>query len=181
MKILKWLNEHLEEYLSCSLLAVITVVMFAQIIMRYIFGSAFSWAEELSRYCYIWIVFLSAGFCVLKDNELRVNIIVEHLPRILRGIFRIAGQVIITAFYAYMAYHSYFVVLNMYSTMRRSAAIEIPMYIMYSACLIGFALGAARGVQKLYRGRHVFFKPGNAGAEDDDAIKLIDETGGEIV
>jgi len=181
MKVLKWVNEHLEEYICCILLAIIAIVMMAQIIMRYIFGSAFFWAEELSRYCYIWIVFLSAGFCIQKDNELRVDIIVDQLPRIPRGILRIASQIIIIVFYALMAYHSCSVVASLYETMRQSAALGIPMYVMYSSCVIGFSLGVLRGIQKLYiKRREWFVKPLKA-ANITELPLEAEKMGGRIV
>ena len=49
-------------------LAVMTLVLFAQVAARYLFDSGLSWSEELSRYIMIWVVYLGAAV-VYKDNS----------------------------------------------------------------------------------------------------------------
>lgn len=54
-------------------LSAITVVMSIQVIMRYLVGQALPWPEELSRYCYIWITFLSIGLTIRTGSYFRVT------------------------------------------------------------------------------------------------------------
>ena len=71
MKILRWIDDYLEEYISLILLAIISCVMMIQIIMRYVFNSSLTWAEELCRYSFIWIAFLELDTPLKGDNENR--------------------------------------------------------------------------------------------------------------
>ena len=69
MKILKWLDEHFEEYILSGLLIVIAVVMMLQVIMRYVFNASLSWAEEASRYAFVWSALVSIGYSI-KENSI---------------------------------------------------------------------------------------------------------------
>ena len=50
------------QFLSICLLAVMTVVVFAQVVFR-IFHASIIWSEELSIYAMVWCVFLGAALC----------------------------------------------------------------------------------------------------------------------
>lgn len=72
-KVINWLNEHLEEYVLCNLLAVISIVMMLQVIMRYVFNASLTWAEELCRYAFIWSAFVSIGFTIREKSILTLT------------------------------------------------------------------------------------------------------------
>jgi len=67
MKVLRWLDDHLEEYILAVLLVTISCVMMLQIIMRYIFNSSLPWPEELTRYCFVWSGFLGIGYSIKRE------------------------------------------------------------------------------------------------------------------
>ena len=57
MKVVKWLDEHMEEFLLVILLVVIACVSLLQVIIRKIpWIPSLTWAEEFCRFCWIWSV-----------------------------------------------------------------------------------------------------------------------------
>jgi TRAP-type transport system small permease protein len=46
-----------------ALLALITIGVFVQVVLRYLFATSFLWGEELSLFAFIWCVFLGAAIC----------------------------------------------------------------------------------------------------------------------
>ena len=74
-KIISWLDENLEEFLMLILLAMISVIIMLQVIMRYCFGHALSWPEEFTRFCFVYTGCLSAGYCIRKGAGIRVRVI----------------------------------------------------------------------------------------------------------
>ena len=94
-QVLKFLDKHLEEYLIAILLIALTLIMLLQIVMRYVFNNSLSWPEELSRYCFVYITFLTLGYCVRNDSMLRLDILKELLPSkiwtVLQAIVRIVN------------------------------------------------------------------------------------------
>jgi TRAP-type C4-dicarboxylate transport system permease small subunit len=55
--------ERLIKPLLAGLLAFITVGVFLQVVLRYVFAESFLWGEELSLFAYIWCVFLGTAAC----------------------------------------------------------------------------------------------------------------------
>ena len=85
MKVLKWLDEHLEEALLVVFLVVMCLLTGFQVFMRKVLNSSLTWSEELNRFCYIWSGFLSIGYCIKKGTEIRIDMAVNALPRRLRA------------------------------------------------------------------------------------------------
>ena len=56
MKIIKWLDDNLEECLLIILLIIITCLMGIQVFCRYILNNSLSWSEELTRFLFIYVI-----------------------------------------------------------------------------------------------------------------------------
>lgn len=154
-RFLKWLDEDLEESLLMILLVAISVVMMAQVIMRYFFRQSMSWPEEFCRFCFVYSGFLSMGYCVRKGKMLKVDILVTFFPKFLQRALDLVGRVVTLLFFAYLGFYAYQATMNSYRGGMTSPAMEIPMWIIYAAVLIGSALGFIRQIEDLY----LFFKP----------------------
>ena len=46
-----------------ALLAFITIGVFIQVVLRYVFAMSFLWGEELSLFAFIWCIFLGTAIC----------------------------------------------------------------------------------------------------------------------
>jgi TRAP-type transport system small permease protein len=53
--------------LLAVLLALITIGVFIQVVMRYLFATSFLWGEELSLFAFIWCVFLGSAICSRRN------------------------------------------------------------------------------------------------------------------
>lgn len=145
-KCLIWLNDNLEEFILLVLLAVISVVMMTQVFLRYIFSSPITWAEELCRYCFVFTGVFSAGYCIRKKAGIRVDVIINFLPKFMQVFLDYAGQVLMLALYAYLFYSSFSLIS---STTSVSPAMQLPVKYVYMAFPIGFGLGVIRVIQDI--------------------------------
>lgn len=151
MKILKWLDDHFEETLMVILLVLISCVELVQVIVRNLdFIPSLTWAEEFCRFCWIWSVFISLPYTIRKGNMLRVTVLLDVFPNKVRSIVNIVVEVIITASMLLLGVNSITVVQNIMESGETSSAMLWPMWMVYSVMLLGFFLGALRGVQQIW-------------------------------
>ena len=148
MRVLKWLDEHFEEAMLVVLLALIACVELLQVVFRNLsFVDALTWPEEFCRFCWIWSVFLSLPYTIRKGSMLRVNVLVDLLPQVVRKSVNIAIDLINAAVMGLLFVNAIQVVNGIKISGESSPAMTWPMWIIYSIMLVGFGLGALRGLQ----------------------------------
>lgn len=64
-----------------ALMAAMAVLVFANVVARYVFNQSFIWAEELSRYMMVWVGFLGAGLVLRVGAHIAVEVFQDWLPR----------------------------------------------------------------------------------------------------
>lgn len=156
MKVLNWLDEHLEESFMIIMLVLIACISMAQVIIRKIPGMAsLTWAEEVCRFFWIWSVFISLPYTIKMENMLRVGVLKDLLPDALKKTVNIVVDIITLGCMAYLGYYSVTLVSNIKASGEFSPAMQWPMWFVYLFMLIGFLLGTIRGVQTMiYHIRH---------------------------
>jgi len=107
---------------SGIILGVLIIIVFSQVVARYILNNSFPWAEELPIFLFAWISFLGAACALREEQHLSVNIFLNLLPNYLSKILKVFAKilvlffVIITVFngikFSYVLRNSTFVVMN---------------------------------------------------------------------
>ena len=147
----KWLDEHLEETVLVIFLVLISCVMLLQVFMRKVLNSSLSWPEEFCRYCYVWTVFFSLGFTVRQGNMLRVGIVMDLLPKVLRKVIAVLVNALCLVVFSVFFVNSISVVKTLKGIGQTSTAMGFPMYLVYLCTILGFAFAVIRTVQAIYK------------------------------
>ncbi len=150
MKVIKWLDENFESVILLVMLLLLTIIMSVQVIARYVFRSPMPWPEEFCRYCYVWTVFLSLGYTLKKGNMLRVNVVVDLFPSIIRNLIRLCGDALLMVVFAVFFYNAVLRTNFIRGTGQLSPAMQIPIWTMYSAAVVGFGIATLRLAQACY-------------------------------
>ena len=146
-----WLDQDMEESILMILLVAISVVMMAQVIMRYCFHQSMSWPEEFCRFCFVYSGFISIGYCVRRGKMLKVDILVGFFPKKMQKIVDVAGQLVTLTFFAYMAYYAFLATKASMEGGMKSPALELPLWILYASFFLGSSLGVIRQTEELIR------------------------------
>lgn len=67
--------DKLEEYLLCGSLVCTTLIVFAQVIMRKVFNDSLAWSEELTRYIFIWQIWLGVSIAQRDKQHIKVELL----------------------------------------------------------------------------------------------------------
>lgn len=67
--------------LMALLLAVMVVLVFGNVVLRYAFDSGITVSEEMSRWLFVWMTFLGAVVAIKERGHLGTDMLVSRLPR----------------------------------------------------------------------------------------------------
>ena len=151
MKVLRWLDEYLEEAIMVVLLVCMVCIMGLQVVMRYVFNQSLSWSEELTQYMFVWTTFISVSYCVKKRISIKIEQIINALPQPGQTGLRLFRHALVFVFCIVMIPYAVTYVQQAIDSEATSAALGIPMYFIQSAPLVGFILLTVRVVQAFWR------------------------------
>ena len=83
---------------------VLTPVVFANIISRFIFGYSIAWSSEVARYAFIWLTFMGMAVALREDSHAKIDLLIKKTPPGFRKLILIAGHVIIFALSLFLIY-----------------------------------------------------------------------------
>lgn len=94
MKLLGYAERALEMF-SAALLGCMAVIVFINVVARYVFAKAFPWTEEIAVFMFTWIIFLGALLAFKRHRHLGVDLIIKLLPNVGRKIAVLIGNLLV--------------------------------------------------------------------------------------
>lgn len=137
------------KFLTVLCLAAMVVLVFGNVVLRYGFNSGITISEELSRWLFVWLIFLGAIVALRQHAHLGVDTLVRALPAWgKRGCFILS--------YALMLYADCLLLLGSWKQMLitagdRAPATSLSVGIFYLAGVVFGALAAVILVYDLWR------------------------------
>ena len=133
-----------EAWAALALFWTLGAVVFYQFFTRYALNNSASWTEEIARYLLIGVVFVGASIGVAKNNHIQVDLLYRYLPARASRALAIAVDVLRVAFLAAMTFFTAQMMQKMGSY--QMTIVDLPMNIVYSVVLFGFAVMTLRSV-----------------------------------
>lgn len=143
----KKILNNFEEYISSVLLGLMVVLIFMQIVFRFILNLPLRWTEEAARYAMILLIYLSACAGVKKEKHIRIEAIHNALPRKAALVYWIISNVIWFAFNAAMTVYGLKMAWHIYSTGQVSPVLHLPMGLLYMVIPFCFTIMDIRIIQ----------------------------------
>ncbi|QDZ01345.1 TRAP transporter small permease [Nitratireductor mangrovi] len=83
--------------LLAVLLALVTLGIFVQVVLRYAAGASFLWGEELSVFAFVWCIFLGAVLNVRRRSNFAFEFFADLLPGRWSAVQRLIVDAIVLA------------------------------------------------------------------------------------
>jgi C4-dicarboxylate transporter DctQ subunit len=107
------------------------VIVFINVILRYFFGIAITWAEEIVRYITIWFTFIGMDVGVRMSKHLGVDFLVVRFGHRGEAIVRAVVDLIGVAFAVSLAYLGGRLTIDVFRFGQVTPALTWPMGIIY--------------------------------------------------
>lgn len=120
------------------LLSAMSVIVFLNVVMRYVTEASIPWSEEVSRHMMIWLTFLGSGLVLRSGGHIAIDNLQDSLSTRNARILRVIVFLLMVFFFGILFYYGCIYVSR--TMMQTTAATEIPFGYVYLAMPVGLAL-----------------------------------------
>jgi TRAP-type C4-dicarboxylate transport system permease small subunit len=92
---------------TAVLAGLLVTLVLANVAGRYLFGTGFTWAEELSRLLFVWTVFLGAYIALCRKGHMAIVMVVERFPDNARRVIAVLGWILVLIFVSIIAFSGF--------------------------------------------------------------------------
>ena len=139
----KQINRLLHAAIAICLTCMATFV-FANVLLRYFFNYGLTWAEEASRYLFIWLIFLGAIVAYQENVHLGVDTLVNRLSVKGKRLLFICNNIILAITMGLCADGAW--KMTVLTKTQESPSLQLPMSLVYvsgficSVAMVGISL-----------------------------------------
>jgi TRAP-type C4-dicarboxylate transport system permease small subunit len=126
-----------EEIVVGIFMVLMSLATFSNVVARYIFNSPIQWAEEFSRYAFIWVVFMGAAVCTKRKRHITIDTLVLALPRRMQSYFHVLADLTVLGLMVVIAYYGTILTASATQT---TATLKVPQYIVYTVVPVSAVL-----------------------------------------
>ncbi|MGL4789760.1 MAG: TRAP transporter small permease [Anaerotignaceae bacterium] len=156
---LKKFIDNFEGYCCILTLTAMSVIVFIQVIFRFVLKSSLPWSEEASRYLLVWTAFLGGAYGVRQGAHIGIEAFSMLLPKKAQQILNILIMVACIVICGIIFNYGFSIVQTQLSRGQLSPAMRIPMGYMYAAIPVGMVFFIIRYIQNIVLAVMSMIKP----------------------
>lgn len=145
MKLLKLLDDHIEEWLLIATYTAMLLIASAQIFFRYVVNFSISWSQDLLTYMLIWSVFIGISLAVKKRRHIKVELAFALLAPPKQFYLKVFSNFIFMIFCSVFSYYSLIKIYKLiFVNPQISESTGLAIWMIQIAIPIGFLLSIYR-------------------------------------
>lgn len=127
------------ELISSGCVAIMGVLVIAQVVMRYVFNAPLTWSEELARIVFIYLTFMGIGAAYGRRRHMVVDSFVALLPLRIRKTLMSSVKILATIFLLAILIVTAQSMAELSRMEFNTPALELSMAFVYLAIPLGFS------------------------------------------
>jgi TRAP-type C4-dicarboxylate transport system permease small subunit len=139
------------EYLSMACVVIMTLLVIAQVVLRYVFNDPLTWSEEMARILFIYLAFVGIGAAYGRRRHMFVDALVIELPVTLKRIVEFSVVGIASAFLIAVIVITLRSIVELHRMEITTPALEYPMALVYLVIPLGMSALIAQMWLDLYK------------------------------
>lgn len=125
------------------------VIIFVQVVARYVFHNSLTFSEELARYLFVWCVFLCIPVAQRMGGHMTVGILSERTSGLTLKVLRTSAAILTLVFMSIILKNG--ITLIERTSFQTSPALQIKMSYVYYALPIGAVAMILNTIEDLVR------------------------------
>lgn len=140
LQLLNRFIDQFEKYTITIAFAVATLLLFTNVVLRYIFEGGLTWVLEAVQYLFAWVVLVGAAHGVKAGIHLGIDILIVKFPPAWRKAAVLLALICCLAFVVIVDYQSLFYIIKIHGWGDLTQDLKIPQWIPYLAIPVGMSL-----------------------------------------
>lgn len=117
------------EWFAMICMVILTVIVFIDVILRYIFKQGFAWTQEVATLMLVWFSLIGMAIGVLEKIHISIEMFTSKLPGKAIGVLESIDHVLMAIFGGLMVYYG-IVIMNM-TKLSTMPATKMPSAVLY--------------------------------------------------
>lgn len=131
--------EKIEKFVSCICVSVMAVLVFANVIARYVFNHSLAFSDEMSTYLFVLMSFMGTAIAARRNAHLGLSILTDRVSPQARTILNMITYGIAAIFCLLVVIFGIQMVISQYRLGQETAAMQWPEWIYGSFVPVGAA------------------------------------------
>jgi C4-dicarboxylate transporter DctQ subunit len=141
----------LEEGVLATLLALMTILTFVQVVLRYAFNSGLVWSLEATTYLFAALILFGMSYGVRTHTHIAVDLVIRRLPKRAAKIVNLVAILACLSYALLMLYGSAVFVDRLMILGNHARDIPLPKWLLTVTMPLGFTLLAFRFLEAGWR------------------------------
>lgn len=144
------------EWLYMGMTAVMVLVIFLQVVCRYVFNHALPWPEEIGRFLFCLSCYAALSISMRGDVNLRITILLDNLPPRPKKWLNMLCSCVNIVFFLIFSYLAQDIAWQLRDMGQMAVSIPFPIWLIWigiTLCAAMAALQAARNLCLIATGR----------------------------
>lgn len=152
--------------LSCIFLCILTLLLFIEVVSRYVFHHSSALNSEIAGQCFIWFIYLSISYVTGQKNHIVVDIAPMIFPKSWLKVIDVISNIIFLAFSAIMTVYGTMLVMSTIEYQFTLTISGISMGVVYSIIPFAFGIMTVRLLLFTYDSIRIVLNPSSREGED---------------
>lgn len=140
---------HAEEILLVIMFIILVLVIFLQVVMRYVFNNSLSWTEAMGRYIFVWMSWIGVSLGARKGEHIKITSLVDKLPFRSAHFFNILSEILVIGICVITIYYGIEICTMLINLGARDEVLKINPAVGFAAVPVGCGLQLFRSIQAI--------------------------------
>ena len=117
------------KYVLTLLLIILTVSVFLQVLIRFVFKYPLPWTEEVSRIAFVYSIFVGATIAVREKTHLNIDVLLIVLPKGTARVITVLGLILVGIFLGFVTWEG--IALVRETGVQMTPVMQVPFRYLY--------------------------------------------------
>lgn len=148
---LRAIEKWFEPVVIVAMLSSIIALVFADVVARFAFSTSVAVANEMARFCFVYMIYFGVSYAIRERRHMRVTVILDTLPRSWRRWVFACAEAVFLVYSVAVCWLGVVITGQSFARGRIMSSTEWPLGVLYAAIILSGALSAARLAYSLWQ------------------------------